>query len=273
MRISLNCSHCKKNVTSKQKYVVCGLCSLTYHVKCLKSNLSLNKNNLISVVNYTCQTCMQVVFPFHFLSNKELKKEFTTNFEINSLWLNEMFADPEHVNNCDMDPGSDDEININLLKDVYISAEEVNSYFVNDNLQETSSNNYQFSTLCINARSIVNPVNFTRIEGLITLLDYKPDVIGVTKTWEQPNSFGQYKCLPGYTFVSNGRINHRGGGVGMYVKNSLNFYVCNDLSVMDKKIFESIFINIQFLNKEITCGTIYKSPQHNKEVFSVFLSF
>ena len=213
---------------------------------------------------------MQVVFPFHFLSNKELKEEFTTHFEINSLWLNEMFVDPEHVNNCDMDSGRDDEININLLKDVYISAEEVNSYFVNDNLQETSSNNYQFSTLCINARSIVNPVNFTKSEGLITLLDYKPDVIGVTETWEQPNSFGQYKCLPGYTFVSNGRINHRGGGVGMYVKNSLNFYVCNDQSVMDEKIFESIFINIQFLNKEITCGTIYRSPQHNKEAFSQF---
>ena len=178
-----------------------------------------------------------------------------------------MFADLKHVNNCDMDSGSDDEININLLKDVYISAEEVNSYFVNDNLQETSSNNYQFSTLCTNARSIVNPVNFTKI-GLITMLDYKPDVIGVTETWEQPNSFAQYKCLPGYTFVFNGRINHRGGGVGMYVKNSLNFCVFDNRSVMDEKIFESIFINIQFLNKEITCGTIYRSPQHNKEAFS-----
>ena len=72
---------------------------------------------------------MQVVFPFHFLSNKEHKEEFTTDFEINSLWLNEMFANPEHVNNCDMDSDSDDEININLLHDVYISTEEVNSFF------------------------------------------------------------------------------------------------------------------------------------------------
>ena len=94
-----------------------------------------------------------------------------------------MFADPEHVNNYDIESGSDGEININLLKDVYISTEEVNSFFVNDNLQETMSNNYQFSTQCINARSIVNPVNFTEIEGLIPLLDYKSDVIGVTETW------------------------------------------------------------------------------------------
>ena len=58
---------------------------------------------------------------FHFLSNKKLKEAFTTDFEINSLWLNEMFADPEHVNNCDIDSGSDDEINMNLLEEVYIS--------------------------------------------------------------------------------------------------------------------------------------------------------
>ena len=40
----------------------------------------------------------------------------------------------------------------------------------------------------------MNPVNITKIEGLITLLDYKPEVIGVTETWGQPNSIGQYKA-------------------------------------------------------------------------------
>ena len=39
---------------------------------------------------------------------------------------------------------------------------------------------------------------------------------------------------------------------------------------MDEKIFESIFITIQFLNKEITRGTIYRLPQHNKKAFSQF---
>ena len=54
----------------------------------------------------------------------------------------------------------------------------------------------------------------------------------------------------------------KGGGVGLYIKDS---NVCNDLTLMNEQIFESIFINIQFMNKEITCGTIYRSPQTNQE--------
>ena len=68
------------------------------------------------------------------------------------------------------------------------------------------NNIYRFSTPCVNARSEVNSVNFIKLEGLIVLLDYKPDVIGITEIWEQPNSFGQYKCLPGCIFVSNGKL-------------------------------------------------------------------
>ena len=68
------------------------------------------------------------------------------------------------------------------------------------------------------------------------MLDYQPDVIGKTETWKQPDSFGQYNCLPGYAFVSNGKVNHKGGGVGMHVKSSLNFHVCNDLTVMKKPL-------------------------------------
>ena len=110
------------------------------------------------------------------------------------------------------------------------------------------------------------------IEGLIASLDYKPDVIGITETWEQPNSFGQYKCLPGYIFVSNGRMRKKGGVVGLYIKDSLNFHVCNDLTLMNEQILESIFINIQFMNKEITCGTIYRSPQTNQEASTQFFN-
>ena len=63
----------------------------------------------------------------------------------------------------------------------------------------------------------------------------------------------------------------KGGGVGLYIKDSLNFHVCNDLTLMNEQIFESIFINIQFMNKEITCGTIYRSPQTNQEASTSFL--
>ena len=59
---------------------------------------------------------------------------------------------------------------------------------------------------------------------------------------------------------------------GLYIKVSLNFHVCNDLTLMNEQIFESIFINIQFMNKEITCGTIYRSPQTNQEASTQFFN-
>ena len=265
-----NCYHCKKIVTSKQRYTTCSLCYLTSHQKCLGSDLSMNEYTFVSNNNYTCQNCATEVFPFHSLSDKEFMEEFFSGFEINASLLNEIFTESGQLTNCDIDFNNDEEISDNMIKEVYISAKEVNEFL--ENPGENINNNFRFSTLYINARSIVNPTNFSKIEGLIALLDHKPDVIGINETWEQPNSFGQYKCLTGYTFVSNGRMLQKGGGVGLYVKNNLNFHVCNDLTIMNEKFFESIFINIQFMNKEITCGTIYRSPQHSKDAFSKFFS-
>ena len=79
--------------------------------------------------------------------------------------------------NCDVDFNNDEEISDNMIKEVYISAKEVNEFL--ENPGENINNNYRFSTLCINARSIVNPTNFSKIEGLIASLDHEPDVIGM----------------------------------------------------------------------------------------------
>ena len=251
--IKSKCSQCKKTVTGKQRYTACSLCSLVFHQKCLVSNISINGNICVSNTNYMCHNCATAIFTFFSLTNEELLEEFFSAFRISASMLNNVFSDSEHLNNCDVNLNEDD-INNNILKDMYVTANEATRFLLDP--AENVNNNYRFSTLCVNARSIVNLVNFTKIEGLIASLDYKPDVIGITETWEQPNSFGQYKCLPGYIFVSNGRMRKKSGGVGLYIKDSLNFYVCNDLTLMNEQIFETIFINIQFMNKEITCGTI-----------------
>ena len=93
--------------------------------------------------------------------------------------LNNMFGDSEHLNNCDVNLNEDD-ISNNILKDEYVTANEATRFLLDP--AENINNNYRFSTLCVNARSIVNPVNFTKIEGLIASLDYKPDVIAEHRT-------------------------------------------------------------------------------------------
>ena len=42
---------------------------------------------------------------------------------------------------------------------------------------------------------------------------------------------------------------------------------------MNEKYFESIFITIQFKNKSIICGTIYRSPRNDKRSFDIFNNY
>ena len=111
--------------------------------------------------------------------------------------------------------------------------------------------------------SRLNPHNFNKLESLICALDAKLDVIAVNETWEKPNSFGQYRNLNGYVYISNPRLKCRGGGSGLYVQNNLMFSIISDLTIIEERIYESIFITIHFKYKSIMCGTIYRSPYKN----------
>ena len=97
----------------------------------------------------------------------------------------------------------DNFLSANIQNELYVSAEEAKL------LMENSSNCQiqPFSSICINVRSLVNPINYTKFEELIATLGYKPGVIGITETWESTNSSGHFKILPGYIFVSNPRKN------------------------------------------------------------------
>ena len=80
-----------------------------------------------------------------------------------------------------------------------------------------------FFSIYINARSLVNPINYYKFEGMIATLSYKPDVIGTIETLESTSSSGHFNILPGYIFVSNPRKQYKGGGVAFYIKQDLNF--------------------------------------------------
>ena len=104
----------------------------------------------------------------------------------------------------------------------------------------------------------MNPHNFSKFESLISGLDFQPHIIAVNETWGKPHPTGQFKNLQGYIYVSNPRVISRGGGVGMYMKKNIIFSPCPKLSIMHEKMFESLFINVHFEGRSLTCGTIYR---------------
>ncbi len=92
----------------------------------------------------------------------------------------------------------------------------------------------------------------------LTSKNLKIDVIAIQETWDvcQPD----LHAISGYqTFICKNRVNMRGGGVGFYVKNGINFKIIDTLSPFEQKIFESLTIQISYNNKSILLTSAYRS--------------
>jgi len=114
--------------------------------------------------------------------------------------------------------------------------------------------------------------NFNKLEAFLENLEVKPDIISISETWIKPSFAGPFNNLKGYHFVSNCRQNHTGGGVAFYVKHCIPFNVCTDLTIMNEKIFESLFINIRIGKENILCWTIYRAPLKDSSSNQQFLN-
>lgn len=110
------------------------------------------------------------------------------------------------------------------------------------------------------------------------------DVIAVQETWQLPNT--DMFMLDGYnSFFKTRNNNVQGGGVGLYVKDTIKATVIPELSVFTEKVFESIFVHLELPSgKKIIVSSIYRpnskhprlSPNdqfdHSMDIFSNILS-
>ena len=75
--------------------------------------------------------------------------------------------------------------------------------------------------------------------------------------------------IPYYAFVHKSRKSKRCGGVGIYIKNSNKFKESTDLTIFEDGIFESTFIEIEYIHSLKTLiGVIYRPSNHaNRDSF------
>ena len=74
--------------------------------------------------------------------------------------------------------------------------------------------------MCLNARSIVNKKN----ELNIMVEDIDPHIIGITESWANTDIRDAELGLTGYVMFRRDRMGRRGGGVILYVKESIQAY-------------------------------------------------
>ena len=116
-----------------------------------------------------------------------------------------------------------------------------------------------YRCVCLNARSIVNKKN----ELNIMVEDIDSHIIGITESWANTDITDAELGLTGYVMFRRDRIGRRGGGVVLYVKESIQVYEIKLEREADYD--EAIWYKIVSGNSKLTIGLVYRSPNINEE--------
>ena len=110
--------------------------------------------------------------------------------------------------------------------------------------------------------------NFDDLHTLLSEINLKFDIIGITETRLKKNSIRNINIdLKGYT-IEHTPTEANCGDALLYINNTFNYTVRNDLRIYQKKETESIFIEIiNPKGKNIIVGCIYRHPSLNPTEF------
>ena len=116
-----------------------------------------------------------------------------------------------------------------------------------------------YKCMCLNARSIVNKKN----ELNIMVENIYPHIIGITDSWANTDVTDAELGMTGYVMFRRDRIGRRGGGVILYVKESIQAYEIK----LEREAFydETVWCKIVSGNSKLTIGLVYRSPNINEE--------
>ena len=137
--------------------------------------------------------------------------------------------------------------------------------------KDKRSNNIQRNTsesgikcVCLNARSIINK----KTELNIMVDDIKPHIIGITESWANNDITDAELGLEGYVMFRKDRMGRRGGGVLLYIKESIPAYEVQLQEEADCK--EALWCNLVTGHTTVTIGVVYRCPnitiQNNEKI-------
>lgn len=119
----------------------------------------------------------------------------------------------------------------------------------------------------------LNPKNIKFCEIYDLFSNSKLDIIGISETWLGDSISTQAVSINGYNFVRCDRKNRRGGGVGFYISNCLNYNVVLSNSSDDSPsdCFDLLIVDI-FLDVTISIGVLYIPPSSSVNVIDPVLA-
>ena len=179
--------------------------------------------------------------------------------------------DPERLSNLFINPLSSDFERFlirsdDLDPDIHFNIDGGCSYYVGDKFYDTLQKEIMISCEQSNHLSLFH-LNIRSLQNkVLTSLDIKFSVVGITETWLMDPPFGVE--IDGYNFVYKMRPVRSGGGVGLYVSDNLNFRIRTDIYADESEVMEALFIEIiRTHEKNIIAGKIDHAPNQNVNDF------
>ena len=166
------------------------------------------------------------------------------------------------INFSDIDP------DFNYLNSI---KESINSNYYNETtFKNRYKSNSNFSLLHLNIRSVVS--HFTEFLCYLDTLNFAFKLIALSETAINATSINYN--IPNYSCEMNIRENRKGGGVSLYVHNTFQYKVRNDLQLGG--VVNSVFVELLKTTTNgkhnIICGCIYRPPSMSLSVFNELLS-
>ena len=139
-------------------------------------------------------------------------------------------------------------------------------YLTLNELLNEKSNCHNLSITHINTRSLKK--NFDSLKTYLSHFTVLPKFIAITETWLKENDESSFQ-LPNFKFLSNPRKDRTGGGVGLYICNSLSFVIRTDLMQILGNVCEYIAIETQIdKDHSFIVISIYRPPNCDLQIFN-----
>ena len=127
-----------------------------------------------------------------------------------------------------------------------------------------STSKEEIKCVCLNARSIINKKN----ELNIMVDDIQPHIIGITESWANNDITDAELGLEGYAMFRKDRMGRRGGGVLLYIKDTIPAYEVQLQEEADCN--EAIWCKLVTGHKTVTIGVVYRclniTQQNNEQI-------
>ena len=103
-------------------------------------------------------------------------------------------------------------------------------------------------------------------------MEFKFDVIAISESWLSDNDNDTF-CLEGYDILSCSRLNKKGGGVVLYIRESLQHKYLPEKSKCIDNCAEILSVEITLeKDKKVTICCIYRAPNTNLDTLSDFMN-